>query len=121
MSDIFFECPECSQPLIVDEEGLGMHVDCPSCDTDLVVPEDAPLVEVEDELQDNESQLDEEIEIDDGVDVAEEIDDGVNDVEEFVGDWSNPSGTPPEYGVAVSGCRAERGGDRTPPPRRMGV
>ncbi|QQL45183.1 hypothetical protein [Sulfuriroseicoccus oceanibius] len=47
MSDIFFECSNCEQPLIVGEEGRGQTIECPECAHDVVVPEDAPLVDVD--------------------------------------------------------------------------
>lgn len=48
MSDIFFECSNCEQPLIVDEEGRGQKIECPECAHDVVIPEDAPLVDLDD-------------------------------------------------------------------------
>jgi DNA-directed RNA polymerase subunit RPC12/RpoP len=38
MSDIFFKCSACSNPLIVDETRRGMTVDCPDCHASIAVP-----------------------------------------------------------------------------------
>jgi hypothetical protein len=38
MPDITFDCPECSHPLIVDAEAVGLVVPCPDCATQIRVP-----------------------------------------------------------------------------------
>jgi DNA-directed RNA polymerase subunit RPC12/RpoP len=36
--DISFECPHCSQQIVIDEAGAGLQVDCPRCQSSLRVP-----------------------------------------------------------------------------------
>ncbi|HVM61831.1 MAG TPA: hypothetical protein VMV72_13295 [Verrucomicrobiae bacterium] len=39
--DIHFECPQCAQPIAIDESGAGLRIDCPGCQAPLIVPEAA--------------------------------------------------------------------------------
>jgi ribosomal protein S27AE len=39
MSDIRFQCPNCTKGLVVDERGVGQTVECPGCGKSLVIPE----------------------------------------------------------------------------------
>lgn len=41
MSDIEFNCPQCQQPLAIDEAGAGRQMPCPTCGTELTVPQRA--------------------------------------------------------------------------------
>jgi DNA-directed RNA polymerase subunit RPC12/RpoP len=38
MPDIRFNCPRCSQKLVVDADGVGVAVPCPICGYSLVIP-----------------------------------------------------------------------------------
>ena len=38
MPDIKFDCPECRNPLTVDEAGVGMIVACPQCSKRIQIP-----------------------------------------------------------------------------------
>ena len=39
MSDLTFDCPECSHTLIVDAQAVGLVVACPECGTQIRVPD----------------------------------------------------------------------------------
>lgn len=39
MSDLYFSCPACSKPLVVEEIAAGTRILCPLCDTEINVPE----------------------------------------------------------------------------------
>jgi len=38
MADIAFNCPYCSQDLVVDEEGAGLEIPCPQCGATIQIP-----------------------------------------------------------------------------------
>ena len=38
MTDIFFKCAACDNPLVVDEARRGMPVECPHCQASIVIP-----------------------------------------------------------------------------------
>jgi DNA-directed RNA polymerase subunit RPC12/RpoP len=38
MSDIFFKCEACGNPLVVDDAGAGLTVDCPDCRKVIAIP-----------------------------------------------------------------------------------
>jgi predicted RNA-binding Zn-ribbon protein involved in translation (DUF1610 family) len=40
--DIQFACKHCGQPMVVDEQGVGLNVQCPKCGNTVVVPSPAP-------------------------------------------------------------------------------
>jgi DNA-directed RNA polymerase subunit RPC12/RpoP len=43
MTDLTFDCPECSHTLVVDAQAVGLVVACPECGTQIRVPNpDAP-------------------------------------------------------------------------------
>lgn len=39
--DISFNCPNCKQEMLVDEENVGREVECPSCGASITIPEQA--------------------------------------------------------------------------------
>ena len=38
MSDIYFNCAACNNPLVVDEIGAGLTLPCPICNVAIVIP-----------------------------------------------------------------------------------
>jgi Zn finger protein HypA/HybF involved in hydrogenase expression len=39
--DIRFECPQCKQPIKIDESAAGLQINCPGCQTALTIPSPA--------------------------------------------------------------------------------
>lgn len=39
--DIKFDCPNCQQPIVVDDSGAGTTINCPSCQSTINVPKSA--------------------------------------------------------------------------------
>lgn len=43
MSDITFQCPECTQKLVVDVSGAGLKIPCPTCHKPIQIPLTNPI------------------------------------------------------------------------------
>jgi len=43
MAEMKFACPECKQPLEVDEDAAGQSINCPACSKPITIPPPVPL------------------------------------------------------------------------------